>query len=102
MININNYIVEKLHLNKDTKYINKSENLVSDIKAYYLDKWGIKFETWDAKINIASSNKYIIITLTHHHNSYKQMMNDINTKFENKLEKPCKSNNQSIYVYPKL
>ena len=103
MKKIDSYIIEKLHLNKDIKtLVNVDEvnkEYISNLKKYFLDKWGIKFESWKASISADAGKRYILISLKNYHNSYKNMINDIDKNFE--LTKPCKTNNQSIYVYPK-
>lgn len=99
----NSLIHEKLTINKDTEVnINIDEinnEVISKLKEYYFDKWGIKFEDYRATIRVGFSNEYIIITLKNYHDSYKGMMKYIDNNFD--LAKPCSTNNQSIYVYPK-
>ena len=55
MIDINNYIVEKLKINKDSKTNNFDEinnKFISDIKKYIIKKYPmIKFNSYDEYIN---------------------------------------------------
>ena len=103
MIDINNYIVEKLKINKDSKPIENEINnkFISDIKKYIIEKYPmIKFDSYDEYIDIGKSKKYIFLHLkTKHKWIYKPVAKWIEGNFN--VLQPCKSNNMILYIYPK-
>ena len=103
MQNLNNFIFEKLHLDKDTKVNNNkdiNDNIIGDLKIDLLNKYNIRFEgSHTAFISEGSNGKYILITLRNRKELIKPIMKFIDKNY--KLEKPCSTNNMSIYIYPK-
>ena len=63
MIDINNYIVEKLKINKDSKTNNFDEinnKFISDIKKYIIKKYPmIKFNSYDEYINVEIGRAHV-------------------------------------------
>ena len=104
MLDINNYIVEKLKINKDSKTNNFDEinnKFISDIKKYIIKKYPmIKFNSYDEYINVGKSKKYIFLNLQKQH---KWIYKSIAKWIEGNLNilQPCKSNNILLYIYPK-
>lgn len=104
MIDINNYIVEKLKINKDSKTDNFNEinnKFISDIKKYIIEKYPmIKFDSYDEYIDIGKSKKYIFLSVKKQHKwIYKPVAKWIEGNFN--VLQPCKSNNMILYIYPK-
>lgn len=106
MKGIGNYIIEKLHLNKDFETSNSIDEInkefVSKIKEHILDKYHglIKFEDYDEYIEVGKSKKYIFLkTKTQHKWIYKPVSSWIEENLN--IAKPCKSNNMILYIYPK-
>lgn len=108
MKQLDTYIIEKLKIDKNTK-ISSNKELVSKIKKYLLEHFTVNYKTnkkpfqlyKENDINIIDSGKYILLTLRHDRELYKSIMNYINTNFKDLLQKDCKTNHQSIYIYPK-
>jgi len=96
-------ITEKLHINKYTKVIDKdqiNEEYISKIKKYLSERYRVGFEGRNSvSVGAGRSKSYLTINLPFMRNIYKSVMKYINENFE--LAKPCSTNNQSIYVYPK-
>ena len=101
MIDINNYIVEKLKINKDSKTNNFDEinnKFISDIKKYIIEKYPmIKFNSYNEYINVGKSKKYIFLNLQKQH---KWIYKSIAKWIEGNLNvlQPCKSNN-ILYLF---
>jgi len=106
MINLNSYIVEKLRINKDIKVLDHIDEInnefISKIKEYILENYHglIKFDNYEEYVNVGKSKKYIFLHLRKQHRwIYKVVSKWIEGNLS--IEKPCKSNNMILYIYPK-
>lgn len=107
MININKYILEKLHLNKDTKAPRTKEKIdeefIKKISQYVKGIIGIELgSSYDAQIK--AKEKYLFLTLpkTRRYDRkavYSQIMQYINDNLD--VSKNCSTNNSDVYIYPK-
>lgn len=106
MININNYILEKLHLNKETEVLDDIDEInnkfISEIKKYIIEKYSglVKFDNYDEYVEAGKSKKYIFLSVQKQHRwIYKPVAKWIEENLD--VEKPCKTNNMILYIYPK-
>ena len=105
MININTYIIEKLHINKDTKLDSNKDTINNEfIKAlnYYLyNFYKINVGKYPDTLSASGKNNdYLVLNLSPGKRYlYKSIMAFINKSYP--IRKECSTNNQHIYIYPK-
>lgn len=88
MVNINNYILEKLHLNKNTKCIKnpykgqKFDNIISDI-IYQIYRTNMDFSGYD--VGTEDDNKVIVKITSESISKYPSLRDKIFDKLRNKI-----------------
>lgn len=104
MININSYILEKLRIDKNIEVKNNideiNDKFISDIKKYVSNKYPILFNHRDEYIEAGKSKRYIFLSVQKQYRwIYKSVAKWIEENLD--IEKPCKTNNMILYIYPK-
>ena len=105
MINLNNYIIEKLHLNKDIKVTDNKESInnefINCLKNYLQDNYKITIDKYPNTLSVSGKNNdYLLLNLSPGKRYlYKTIMAFINKSYP--IRKECSTNNQHIYIYPK-
>ena len=104
MKELQRYIVEKFKISKDIKNIDNKEvinnNFITALKNYLNNFYNISLGTYPDTISICGKNNdFLLLTLGKSRRIYyKSIMSFINKSYP--LRKECKTNNQSIYIYP--
>lgn len=98
MRNINEYIIEKLIIDKDVKSMTKKKEEINDsftsaIRNYCRKEHNINF-SWENSVDVIGKNKdMVLITLDkNHHYLYKSIIAFINEHYP--IRKNCSTNNQ--------
>lgn len=104
MININLYILEKLHLDKDTEVDNSYEKVISEISDYLKDKFHYNIDE-DFTINIDEKKKMFYIYIDWIFNgfdnfSFSKFFKSIQAKITDIIDNICGlSRQESWYTF---